>query len=69
MALSLTGGNRGLAGLTKKEPDLRGRAGTRRQAVGLTKNTGGEIEESLFSSTYLATEHKAKAVAILRFRG
>jgi len=36
----------------KKEPDLRGRAGTRRQAVGLTKINGGEIEESLLSSAH-----------------
>jgi hypothetical protein len=35
------------AGRIKKEPDLRGRAGTRRLAVGLTKNSGGGIEVSL----------------------
>jgi hypothetical protein len=67
-ALSLTWGNSSAAGLIKKEPDLRGRAGTRRQAVGLTKNNGGEIEESLFSTAYDAPEHKAKAFTILRFR-
>jgi hypothetical protein len=57
--------NREAAGQIKKEPDLRGRAGTRRLAVGLTKNSGGEIEESLSLSAQQGPESRAKDVLLL----